>query len=300
MTNRDAEFGTHLAYWCGEWVAYEGVQVSADDLGFRQGVTAVERLRTYLGAPFEVDAHLERWRGTVDAIGIVGLPDHDRLAALLSELLRRNDSLVSLEGDVGITLFATPGVVGGDRPTLALHLNRLDFAKSQRFRTHGQPLVVTDVVQPAPATWPRGIKVRTRLHYYLADRHARLADPDASGILLDQDGTLTETGIANLAIVEGDTIVSPPADRVLGGITQRVAERLAEECSIGWSSSPLTAERARSASGIVLMGTDTGIWHASSLDGRPKAPCETYRRLRDRFDRFTGGRSASPERSERE
>lgn len=291
MTNRDVGFGSHLAYWCGKWVGYEWVRVAPDDLGFRQGVTAVERLRTYHGGAFEVEAHLERWSATVDAIGIVGLPDRDRLAALLSDLLRRNDSLINSEGDVGITLFATPGVAGGDRPTLGVHLNRLDFLKAERFRALGQPLVVTDVVQPAPATWPRGIKVRTRLHYYLADRRARLVDPDASGILLDQDGTLTETGIANLAIVEGDTIVSPPADRVLGGITQRVAERLADECSIGWSTSPITSERARSASGIVLMGTDAGIWHASSLDGRPMSACETYRRLRDRFDRFTGGRS---------
>lgn len=295
MTNRDAAFAGHWAYWCGEWVAFEGVRIAPDDLGFRQGVTAVERLRTYHRHPFEVAAHLDRWRRSVDAIGIAGLPDRDRLAALLSELLRRNEAVVKSEGDVGITLFATPGKAGGDSPTLGLHLNRLDFAKAERFRVRGQPLVVTDVVQPDPATWPRAIKVRSRLHYFLADREARRVDPDASGVLLDQDGTLTETGIASLAIIEGDAIVSPPVDRVLGGITQQVAERLADECSIAWSFRPITAGRASSASGIMLMGTDTGIWHASSLNGRPMAACEAYRRLRDRFERTVSGPTTSSE-----
>ncbi len=283
-------FSEHVAYWSGQWRPFGEIGIAPDDLGFRQGATAVERLRTYGGEVFERPAHLDRWQRTVEEIGIAGLPDHGELSGLFDELLTRNVDLVRAEHDVGITLFATPGRSGGEHPTLGLHLNRLDFSRIERWRTAGQPLVITDVVQPDPATWPRGIKVRSRLHYYLADRRAREREAGGMGILLDQDGTLTETAAANIAIIEAGKIISPPPDRVLGGITQQIAERLAVEASIPWDKEPLETERARGAESVLLMGTDAGLWFACRIDGRPLGAGPTFRTLLAEFDRLTARR----------
>ena len=285
----DSPFSRHVAYWSGRWIPYGEIRLSPDDLGFRQAVTAVERCRTYGQRVFELEAHLDRWERTISAIGIGGLPDRDTLSGLVHEAIDRNASLVRSQHDVGVTLFATPGVVGDERPNIAVHLNRLDFARIQRWRDYGQPLVISDVVQPDPGTWPRGIKVRCRLHYYLADRFARGRETGAIGVLLDQDGTLTETGIANLAIIERGRILSPPTDRVLGGITQQVVERMVAECSIPWEKRPISCDSARAAASVLLMGTDAGLWWASSVDGRRIAADPIVRILLDRFDRITGG-----------
>lgn len=290
-----------VAYDTGRWVSFSEVRLSPDDLGFRQAVTAVERLRTYRKCVFELPAHLDRWERTVGELGIRGLPDRGRVEDLVTELLHRNESRTANDGDVGVTLFATPGdpagaaagvggrIGAGEGSTFVIHLNRLDVSRIERYRSEGQPLVVTDVTQPAPGCWPRDIKVRCRLHYYLADRQARQRAnaADAGGILLDGDGSVTETSVANLAVIDKGTLFSPPADRVLPGVTEAVARRLAAELEIRWLSEPLFPDRLRRSEGVLLMGTDTGLWFASSVDGVAKTICPIYRRLLREFDRRT-------------
>ena len=282
-----ASFARHVSYLSGRWLAHDSMQIGVNDVGFRQGVTAVERLRTYHGRLFALDEHLVRWQRSVTQLSIAGLPSELAIRAIIEDLLARNSVLLRSEGDVGLTMFATPGELGGDGPTLGLHLNRLNHAVHQRRREQGQPLVVTSVRQPDPDCWPRSIKVRSRVHYYRADAIARAVDENAVGILLDNDGSVTETSIANLAIVQAGRIVSPPADRVLPGITQSVVESIAAAAAIPWSNRAITVAELQQAEEVLLMGTDGGIWFASSIDDQRignGSPAEVYRCLRDRFD----------------
>ncbi|MCG8653558.1 MAG: aminotransferase class IV [Pirellulales bacterium] len=258
-----------------------------DDLGFRQAATAVERLRTYRGEVFQLDAHLDRWQHTVDEIGIDGLPLRQALKVLVGELIGRNEPFSETVGDFGITMLATPGGSQSPSPTFVMHLNTIDHAAVLRRRQNGQPLVVTGVAQPSSKSWPRSIKVRSRLHYFLADKIARQHDADAMGVLVDEDGCVTETSVANLAVVEGGKIFTPPDDRVLGGITQRVIEQLARQASLDWQRDTINSERLAAADEVLLMGTDGGLWFASQVDGQSVGdgqPGTTYTRLLAEFD----------------
>lgn len=268
-------------------MAHRDMQIGVNDVGFRQGVTAVERLRTYSGRAFAVDAHLARWNSTLTQLGITGSPAVSTVRSLIADLLDRNKSLTASERDVGITMFATPGEPGSDNPTFGLHLNPLNHPVNRRRQEHGQPLILTGVRQPDPACWPRSIKVRSRVHYYRADAIARARHEDAVGILIDNDGTVTETSIANLAMVRSGKIISPPATRVLGGITQSFAELLANDASIPWAKSPITGQQLRQADEVLMMGTDSGIWYACSIDEQQigdGSPGKIYCCLRERFE----------------
>jgi branched-subunit amino acid aminotransferase/4-amino-4-deoxychorismate lyase len=279
----------------GLWLPHSDLTIHVEDVGFRQGVIAVERLRNYHLAPFARDQHLDRWHLTTSALAIDGLPARSQIMCWLDELLARNDTWVRARGDVGITIVATPGRHVG-RATFAMHLNPLDHQLIDRRRRFGQPLVVTGVVQPDSSSWPRGIKTRARIHYYLADRESHRDDPHAVGVLLDQDGTVTETSIANLAVVQSNTVISPPADRVLGGITQQIIEQLAAEASVTWEKQPIHPEQLQRADEILLMGTDGGIWFANSVNRQPVAsgqPGPVYSRLRCAFDELVGKRARS-------
>jgi len=105
-------------------------------------------------------------------------------------------------------------------------------------------------------------------------------------VLVDNDGTITETSISNIAIVKAEKILSPPRDRVLSGITQAFVEQMAREIQIDWSTSPITTIDLFEADEVLLMGTDGGLWFASSVnenaigqgDARP-----TYRALQQQF-----------------
>src|SRR6056297_805374 len=160
------------------WLPHRELAIPIDDAGFRQGVIAVERLRTYRRRVFCIEAHLTRWRSTLESLGIDDSPCEQVLTENIKTLLERNHAWVDKAGDVGITMVATPGSGvrrGPDGPasTFVLHLNPLDHDEIQRRRDCGQPLAISQVTQPSPSCWPRKIKVRSRIHYYLADRDAR-------------------------------------------------------------------------------------------------------------------------------
>lgn len=254
-----------IGYFCGQWMAAGRMSLPLDDVGFRQGVTAVERLRTHGGKLRFAKRHLQRWQHTINTLSIENLASTSELLGLLDEILVRNQDAIKTLGDVGLTIVATPGSQR-DIPTLAIQIVLIDHGKVDRFRSSGQPIMITDVVQPPCESWSRQIKVRSRIHYYLADRAARAHHSDAIGVLADADGTITEASTCNLAIVKAGTIISPPAESVLAGITQSVIEEIASSQNINWKKRPLSPQDLRTADEVLMMGTTTGLWFASAVD----------------------------------
>ncbi len=265
------DFAEHLAYFsCSSnaedgWLPYSQLRLPVDDLGFRQGVTAVERMRTYAGEVFRRKDHLLRFENTMRHARISGMPESATLDSLIDESLRRNSALLVSRSDVGVTLWATPGKRHGGRPTFALHLNEIDGAAVQRRRTQGQAVVLTSVVQPGEESWSRHAKVRCRMHYYLADCHAESIVPGATGVLRDADGSWTESSIANIALLFGRDVAFAPASRVLPGVTQALVKEVCRELSLSTRESPLTSAMITDADALLLMGTDTGLWFARSV-----------------------------------
>lgn len=261
-------FDQHHAYFvCEEacadgWTTKNRVMLPVDDLGVRQGIIAVERLRTYQGSVRCRQQHLQRFAATRRHLGIVDLPSDQTLSDLIDDLLERNADFRT--DDIGITLLATPG--HGGKPTWAMHLNQIDHAAGQRRRNDGQTLVLTDVVSPPSESWSRQAKVRSRIHYFHADTVARRVDQFATGCLRDADGSLLETSIANIAIRQGATIVSPPPDQVLHGVTQAQVCEIAKRSGMAWTHSPLDDDRLQNADEVWLMGTDTGLWYAHQVN----------------------------------
>lgn len=246
-----------------------------DDIGFLQGVTAVERLRTWNNRlPFR-EAHLRRFLHTTQTLKIGGLPDAEELSGLVDQLLNRRAS----DSDTGVVLFATPGRRGGNAPTLGLHLSPLDFSRLERMRREGQPLVVTGVRQPPLECWPRDIKVRCRIHYYLADHQAHEHDPEALGVLIDDDGSITETSVANIVVMIDGRLLIPPAGRILPGVMLAAVCDLAEAEGIRVARCPVSPQMLREADEVLLTGTEAGLWPARQIDALPKPPGPICRQL---------------------
>lgn len=255
--------------WDGDrWTDADQLAISINDLGVRQGVTAVERLRTYRGKLWQLDRHLDRFETTCDGIGIA--IDRQWWSGHVETLLTKNAAIIQ-SIDVGVVLLATPGKnIDGSNPTNLLGLSPVDGDRVARRRVGGQGVVITDVMQPPPQSWPRQWKVRSRLHYYRADQFARRIDPSSTGMLIDQDGSVTESGIASIAVVLGDEIIVPPRDRILGSVTASVVQEIAEQQNWRWTEQTIAPEMLIGGTEVWLMGTDTGLWFASRVwcDGR--------------------------------
>jgi branched-subunit amino acid aminotransferase/4-amino-4-deoxychorismate lyase len=86
--------------------------------------------------------------------------------------------------------------------------------------TNGAHLVTPSTRQVPPQCYDPKIKCRSRMHYYLAEQEARLVDPEASALLLDLAGNVTETNTGNFLLVERGRILSPTTVNTLPGISR--------------------------------------------------------------------------------
>lgn len=273
---------TRVAYHSGRWVSSDALALPVTDPSITQGVMAVERLRAYHGHLFQVDRHLDRWDRTLAALFIQGTPDRVQLTRLFGELIRHNQAWLQSQDQYGVVLLASPG--SADQPSFVIDLYPISASMVSERIMKGSPVVITPVEQPANECWSRNIKVRCRLHYYLADHMAREISPDAIGILVDSDGTVTESSVANVLIVEGGAVISPQRTQILGGISLQVVRELAESLGIPYREERILPERIRTADEVLLTGTSCGLWFANSIDQGPaRAAGPIYQQLRMAF-----------------
>ncbi len=253
-----------VAWKNDRWVPTCEAALALDDCGVLYGAMVVDRLRTFRGRAWDVEEHVERFRIGCTTMGIE-LPADVDLIDVTHAVAERN--LAAFGGsDLAIVLLGTPGRIGENRPTLVAHPAGIDRAKLGHWYTDGQPLVVADVHSVPPSCWSPQLKVRSRLNFYLADRSARSQlGPTAGAILRDATGGLTETSAANVLIVEGGRLVSPPSETILHGISLRRTQRLAAGLGIELGFEPISVQRAIDSEGLLLCGSVGCLWFASQL-----------------------------------
>jgi branched-chain amino acid aminotransferase len=290
-----------IAFLNGQWIPASAATVSVGDAGFVQGTAVAEQLRTFAGKLFRLHDHLARLAHSLGIVGVDPGMSLDELARTADELAARNHALLAPGDDLGLSIVVTPGIystfaapgpgVKGDspifadtktgtvpdakigtvpvRPTVCLHTYPLPFHLfAQKYRD-GQALATTDVEQVPARCWPPTLKCRSRMHYYLADRHAAIADPQARALLLDAQGFVTEASTANLLIYRaGEGLVSPRYASILHGISLSVAVELAGRLGIPFVQRDLTAADVATADEAFLTSTTTCILPVTKFNGQ--------------------------------
>ncbi len=262
-----------VAWVNGFWEPIDRAALTHDDLGALQGAVIVERLRTVGGRLLDVELHLERFATGIAHIGVELLSGWD-VPSIVQQVAER--ALASLGSDVSVVIVATPGRIGGESPTLVIHSSPMPWQRLAAWYLDGQRIITASNRNVPSECWPIQLKTRSRMHYYLADRHARIAVGEAGqsgaayagGVLCDLNGNLTETSTANILLVESGKLISPPAKTILDGISLKRTLRLAEQLQITVENSAISPSRARSSEALLLCGTLGCLWAAASLDDR--------------------------------
>ena len=287
---------TPLAYLNGRFLPQTEAHLTLHDAGFVWGATITDLCRTFAGRPFRLADHLHRFRRSCEAARVPMTASDDELTVVADRLVVHN---APPGGDLAVVFVATPGPSGdylgepggpGDGPpTLGVHTFPLPFARYHRLVRDGAVLVVPSVRHlPADCVDPR-IKQRSRLSGWIADQEARRIEPGASALLLDADGFVTETVAANFLIVRGGTVLSPPRDSILNGVSLQVVEELCRDLGIPFAEQRLTIEDCRAAEEAMLAGTSyclAGVRRVAGADLRGAAPVR--RRLLDEWSRCVG------------
>ena len=262
-----------MAWVDGSFIPQQSLSLPVGDAGFVMGATVTEQLRTFGGRLFMADAHQERLSESLQIVGIdPGRPLAEVFAAA-AELAARNHAVGPADDDLGLVIFVTPGDQPsqqrgmGGTPRTMIHTFPLAFLLWANAYEHGVPLRSVSVKQVPDACWPVQAKVRSRLHYFLADREAHAAEPGARAVVCHLDGRVSETSTANIAIVRDGTILAPPAADALAGVSLRCAETLAESLGLAWTTRSLSERDLADADEILLTSTPNCILPATRFNG---------------------------------
>jgi para-aminobenzoate synthetase/4-amino-4-deoxychorismate lyase len=121
-------------------------------------------------------------------------------------------------------------------------------------------------------------------------RDRRLLDalgPDPVPLLTDDDGTVLEAAWGNVWMIDGDRLVTPPADgRILPGVTRARLLRLAPSLGLEVSEEPIALTDARSAPALFLTSA-LRLAVAAAVDAPPDEPV-ALTRIRDALAFFQG------------
>ncbi|MCI0464716.1 MAG: aminotransferase class IV [Gemmataceae bacterium] len=288
-----------LAYLEGRLIPQAEACLPLHDAGVVMGATITDLCRTVRHRLYRWPDHLARFRRSCRSAHIrLALPD-DELTRRAEELTAHNASLLRPGQDLALVLLATPGAVGyyaglpgaaGDAPpTFAMHTFPLPLARYRALFEDGARLVVPSTRHvPAVCVDPR-LKQRSRLHWWLAEREARLTDPTASALLLDLDGYITETAAANLLIVRAGQVLTPPRHSVLEGVSLLVVEELCAELGIPFAERPLRLHDCLNADEAMLASTPYCLAPVGRINGSPlPCPGPVFERLLARWGETIG------------
>ena len=286
------------AFLYGRFLPVSQAAISIADAGFVLGVTATEQLRTFGGKLFRLDDHLRRLGRTLEILGVNPGMSLAEIGRTAEKLAARNHPLLTPGDDLGLGIFVTPGpystlaALAPPGPVVGIYTVPLPFHHWAATYKQGQALRTTAIEQVSEKCWPRELKVRSRVHYFLADRQAAAAEPGARAILLDRDGFLTEATTANLLIYNAsEGLLTPPTAKVLPGITLSVVKELAEAEGIPFHERDLLSEELAQSDEAFLCSTSSCVLPVSRLNSLPigsGAPGPIFRRLLSAWNRLAG------------
>ncbi len=265
-----------LAYLNGQLLPASQLVIPVWDVGFVQGVTIAEQLRTFAGRLFRLDQHLERLANSLRIVGITLEIPLVELGRRATELASHNHRLLADGDDLGLSLFVTPGPYaafappGARGPTIGMHTYPVAFAAFAEKYDRGERLATTNVEQVPTTCWPAALKCRSRMQYYLADRQAKVVDPAARALLLDRDGFVTEASTANLVLYQHNTgFISPPREKILPGVTVATFEELAQQLATPFGFRDVTIDDVLRADEAFLCSTSPCLLPVVALNRQP-------------------------------
>ncbi len=257
--------------WCWDTGTFKPLDVAAvpiADLGLQYGYGFFETIRVEHGRICRLDDHLSRFNDAWAALFPSPVPDITWEAVILEVVARNRLD----DGVAAVKLLATRG----SRSAASFDHRLVVTARSYRHRLETTPLDGLRLsVYPEPRQTPLAShKTLNYLFYYLAGRWAAANDSDEA-VILNPDGTVSETHTGNIVIVRGERVIRPSSPAVLPGVMEKdICRRLSQD-GISVATRPLTVEDLHHADGVYVTNALMGVVPAITLDGTPLQHIDT-------------------------
>lgn len=247
------------------WV--NGKQVDADkasisplSLGFQYGAGLFETLRADKGTVFRIKDHLSRLNRSWETLFSEPAPDITWEDVI--RLLIRENHLMDKQAAIKLIL-AKDGPENQGKPFLAA------FVREYRHRLEVLGKTGLDLVTyPFPRQSPLADhKTLNYLYYYQAGHYAGLNQADEA-LILNPDGTVSETHTAAVFAVEKNTVTVPESPHVLPSVTLNSVLTLLSDKGYDIQRKKMDRDDLYSSPHILLVNALMGVAKVLSLDGK--------------------------------
>ncbi|NOY54225.1 MAG: aminodeoxychorismate lyase [Deltaproteobacteria bacterium] len=276
-------------YINGDFFEPQEARVSVFDHGFLYGDGIFETLRSYRGRIFRFDDHFDRLQASADKIALPLPWKKEDCRNLLKEALQINDCPDAL---LRLSLSRGEGPPGLDpalckKPTIVVMVRPFHGYPPEDY-ARGVTIAVVSVRKNLTSALDAGIKSTNFLNNILAKIEAKNAAA-MEGVLLNQDGFLTEGTVSNLFFVSHNILCTPSTEcGILEGITRKVILELAREEKIVVHEGTFPPEALSNADEVFLTNTSYEVMPVNRVDRQSFRVGPITRRLMEAYRILTG------------
>jgi len=244
-------------------------RVSVLDTGFTFGDSVYETLRTYGGRPFHLDRHLARLRSSAGRLSMPVPADADLAKDVQAVLDRaRNPESyirIMVSRGVGDVSYHFDRVSGPTRVVIVKPYEPLP----ERLYAEGVAVVVSHVRRNSPRALDPAIKSGNLINNILAVQEAQAAGA-LEPILLNERDEVAEGASANVFVVKGGAVRTPPLDAgILPGVTRQLVLEIGRGLGLPMREEALRVLDLRAADEAFITSTLKEAVPVRTLDGQP-------------------------------
>src|SRR5665648_44083 len=280
-----------IIYCNGAFVQEEEAKVSVFDHGFLYGDGIFEGIRAYHGRVFKLDEHLKRLYESAKSIQLNIGVSKEEMKEIVLETLRKNglkDAYIRLvvsrgKGDLGLDPTKCP------RAAIFCIADQIKIFEPKMYEQGLEVVTVAIRRNNHDSLSPR-IKSLNYLNNILAKIEANQAGV-VEGVMLNQDGYVTEGTSDNIFILRDGVLLTPPLSAgLLEGITRDSVLQLSGQLGIVVREELFTRHDLYTADECFLTGTAAELIPVTKVDGREiggAVPGEVYKQLLVAFRALT-------------
>ncbi|MGA6925950.1 MAG: aminodeoxychorismate synthase component I [Desulfosarcina sp.] len=253
----------------GPWVWQNGRLIRQDqaalpvsDLGLQYGFGFFETIRVEYGIVCRLQAHLNRFNRTWAVLFGVSPPDLT-WKDIIAQVIDKNGL-----GDAAaaVKILATRGDGRNAKFNGALMVTARPYThRLSALGTTGLKLAIYPHRRMSPLA---DHKTMNYLYYHRAGAWAREQGANEA-VVLNPDGTISETNTASILVVSGKTVTRPRSSHVLPGVMQAAVSRRLHALGFSIEDRPIHPDAVLDADLLLLTNALMGAVPASSLDNQP-------------------------------
>lgn len=254
----------------GALVRADKARIPVSSKGVQYGYGCFETIRADHGQIRFLEDHIERLYRAWDALFESRRPDDLSWEIIIHQVLAANGleketaavKVLAIHGDNDAGLYMPELIV-----TASAYTHRLS-----RLGKTGLDLLTYPYTRQTPLA---DHKTTNYLYYFLAGQWAHRHGADEA-LILNPDGSLSETNTANLLVIDGRRVIRPASEHVLQGIMEKRLLTWLKMHGYFVDHRKLLPEALSEADAVILTNSLMGPVPVLSVDGKRLRDCSTW------------------------